>query len=116
MAIRAWWYTRGDPKRIPLDVREYIIRRYIRTMSEANLTLQQKSKFSENLYMGIVGLDARQLSNELRNEMAALSSNLLGQIPLDHCVHCKRPVFIHESVKTETGYLCGECKDEKPSS
>lgn len=114
MKLREWWYLRGKSKNIPRDVREHIIRRHLQTLRDGELSPEEKSKAAEKLYMGSVGLDADQISGALRDEMAATCFNLLGEIPGDHCMLCKRPLFKHESIKTEWGYVCDFCKDRKP--
>jgi hypothetical protein len=114
MKLREWWYLRGKPADIPRDVREHIIRRHLQTLRVGKFSPAEKSKAAENLYMGSVGLGADQISSALRDEMAAACLNLLSEIPGDQCVLCKKPVFKHESVKTEWGYVCDLCKGKKP--
>jgi hypothetical protein len=75
--------------------------------------LNQKLKFAESLYLGIVRLDSSQISSELRDEIAAVMSKSLGQIPFDNCVSCNRPVFKHAALRIDAGYLCDLCKGKK---
>jgi hypothetical protein len=75
---------------------------------------KEKDEAAARLYMSTVGLRPDQISIELRDETAAASVNLVGQIPGDNCILCKRPLFKHESVRVDAGYICNSCQNFKP--
>jgi hypothetical protein len=93
MRLRHWWYAKGKPEAMPREVREYAIRRYLAIVSKGNMSPQEKDEAATRLYVGSVNLAPDQVSIELRGEMAAASVNLVGQIPGDNCILCKRPLF-----------------------
>jgi hypothetical protein len=116
MRLRHWWYAKGKPEAMPREVREYAIRRYLAIVSKGNMSPQEKDEAATRLYVGSVNLAPDQVSIELRGEMAAASVNLVGQIPGDNCILCKRPLFKHESVRVDAGYICNSCQNFTPFS
>jgi len=106
LSLRTFWYTHLNKR----GVREHMIREGLHLTSDlSKFSPQELSKLAENLYVNIVSLKADEISSELRDEMAARSMQILGSIPLEHCVKCNRPVFTHEATKIEGKFYCNLC-------
>jgi hypothetical protein len=70
LKIRAWWYCVGKEKEdMPRDVREYIIRRYMKSAKDALKTPEEKREFVTKLMEGALGLERDQISDDLRDEL-----------------------------------------------
>src|SRR6202034_2736627 len=71
LALRAWWYARGFGKaeRMPRDVREYTIRRYMLPALAAQKTEEDRQKFAAWMVRTVLDLPTDQISEELRDEV-----------------------------------------------
>jgi len=78
LRLRAWWYIRSKGE-MPRDVREYVIRRYMKSTIETLTTPEQKNEFIKHLMEGAMGLDRDQISDSLRDELIKTAFQLVGE-------------------------------------
>lgn len=111
MSVRAWWWTRvrSDSEEMPRDVREYIVRRHLKATVEGAKTLEEKRELSKSLMASALSLDNDQIGDDLRDELIAASSKLLGEVPVSACKSCGAAVFIHEAVTIDDAIYCRGC-------
>jgi hypothetical protein len=78
LALRGWWYAKGFGKaeRMPRDVREYIIRRFLKVAVQPHRTPEEKRSFAAHLLKGAYGPDADKISPELLDETIRVAFEL----------------------------------------
>jgi len=71
LELRGWWYAKGFGKsdKMPRDVREYIIRRYMKAAIAMQKTDQEREKLAGTMLQGVLGLGPDEISPELRDEV-----------------------------------------------
>jgi formylmethanofuran dehydrogenase subunit E len=109
LKLRAWWYLRRNSESLPPDVREYIIRRDLKTVLEGAKTAEEKHKLSLELMTGAFGLETQEISPEVRDELTRAAFKLLDDVPLTRCASCDCAVFVHEAVKVDDKLYCAQC-------
>jgi hypothetical protein len=115
--LRAWWYGYFiKVKAWPPDVREYVVRSGLKIAKNSNLSPKQQSEIAAREVM--IGLSGGEedLSAEFKAELLRDGMSRLGQIPLEHCADCGRPVFTHEANWIDGKPHCksGDCYKVKP--
>jgi len=68
LKLRVWWYVHSK-REMPRDVREYVIRRYMKSAIARLTTPEEKKEFVKTLAQGAFGLDRDQISDGLRDEL-----------------------------------------------
>jgi hypothetical protein len=113
MGIRAWWWgrVRGNPEDMPREVREYIIRRYLKASVDAAKTNEEKTTFSKSLMSSALALDEDQIGADLRDELIAASFKLLDGVPRTKCAICGGAVFVHEGISIGGSVYCKPCAE-----
>lgn len=112
MRPRAWWYEHFIKREAwPRDVREYIIRSGLKTLKKANLSPEKQSEIATMELMG--ALEDENLSSELKSDLLGDAMKRLGEIPLEHCANCGRPVFTHEAKTIAEKPYCKSCGSRK---
>jgi len=83
MRIRAWWYGKGfgNADRMPRDVREYILRRFLTYAVEPSRTPEERRSFVTTLWTRAMGPDADKISPELVDEMIKVAFELTDGPP-----------------------------------
>jgi hypothetical protein len=80
LRLRAWWYMRGkEKKNMPRDVREYLIRLYMK--AAPNKTSKERDEYISMLIKGAFHLERDQISDDLRDELLKTAYDLLGPAP-----------------------------------
>ena len=109
LRLRVWWYLRNKPDDMPKDVREYIVRRYMKDVIQNARTPEEKQKLSAVLLTGGIGLEEEQMSMELKDEMVRVAFKLLDDVPRAACADCQRSVFVHEAITIDGKLYCSSC-------
>jgi hypothetical protein len=67
LTLRAWWYAKGFGKseRMPRDVREYIIVRYMIPAFAALKTDEEKEKFATEVFSSVLQMGPNEISKEI---------------------------------------------------
>jgi len=101
----------------PSDVRLYILRRGIRMLETAKKDIppevQEEIALRE---LGAALSDADYLDETTKSELLGDCMHRLGQIPLEHCVRCRRPIFTHKAKRVEGRFYCETCVTETSGS
>ena len=71
LELRGWWYAKGfgDKDRMPRDVREYIIRRYMIPALAMQKTEKARAEFLDRALFGVLALGPDEISPQLRDEV-----------------------------------------------
>ncbi len=113
ISLRAWWYEHFVKRQAwPADVREYIVRSGLEIVKKANLSPEKQSEIATMELMGALS-DEDNLSPEFKAELLGDAMKRLGEIPLEHCTNCKRPVFTHEAIRIDAKPYCKSCGSRK---
>jgi hypothetical protein len=101
MKLRLWWYHQFNPKKMPRDVREYTIHRYIKVVVEGAKTPEEKVEASTMILDRALALQTDPLSFELTNDLVKIGWGLIEDLPLAECACCGLHPFVHEAVKID---------------
>jgi hypothetical protein len=83
LQLRAWWYLHGKEKsNMPRDVREYILRRYLKAAIESAKTQEAKNEIVSRLMEGALRSENNEISEELRNELIKTAFELVEDLPV----------------------------------
>ena len=100
---------------MPAEVRVYVLRRAVKWLEKAKVVSPDVQRAIATAELA-TALSDYELCPGLVSELIADGMNRLGQIPLEHCATCGRPVFTHEAVKIDDKSYCESCGNQRTSS
>jgi hypothetical protein len=91
-------------------VREYIFRQGVKTLARLkNLSPKIQEEVALQDLTAALSEDDKYLTPGFKSELLADGMHRLGQIPLEHCALCKRPVFTHKAKIVNDRFYCETC-------
>jgi hypothetical protein len=106
--LRVWWYRNTDAKHMPMDVREYFIRKALKEGSAEAKTPEQKNKFFAMVMSYVHVPGDPPLSETIQDEMVAAAYKILDDLS-GPCAKCRKWIEFHKATSIDGVSFCDAC-------